>query len=392
MKISIARLACLASFVVVAALSLRTIAAPAEPGAGALRVGEPMTHDNLTVYPILGAERLAGKKYLTLAEAMEQKIIKVYETGDVNRLSIENVSKDSDVYVQSGDIVKGGRQDRTIAMDFICPPGAKLPVDAFCVEHGRWRQRGSEAAAQFGSGSYQVSGNGLKVAVKSAGGQGEVWRQVEQLQKKTSENVGQSVQSMESASSLQLSLENKKLQETTEQYIKALSMAADKPNVIGFAFAVNGQIKSADVYASHDLFAKLWPALLRSTAVEAVADLQKGKTFEAPKMDAVKSFFADAENGKSSDRQVTDRVKMQTRDSEKHLLYETQDLSNKPAAAAPAAEQWIHRNYLLKDEAAQAALKARTESRLEQRQQQLEQRQQAPSPVENSAPQQRENK
>lgn len=45
----------------------------------------------------------------------------VYETKDVNELSVENRSH-KDIYVQSGDIVKGGQQDRVLAVDLIVPP------------------------------------------------------------------------------------------------------------------------------------------------------------------------------------------------------------------------------------------------------------------------------
>ena len=49
--------------------------------------------------------------------------------------------------------------------------------------------------------------------------------------------------------------------------------------VIGYAFAINGKVNSADVYASHELFQKLWPKLLESSAVEAFSELQKDKKF-----------------------------------------------------------------------------------------------------------------
>src|SRR5205814_5729749 len=82
---------------------------------------------------------------LTLQEAMDQKKVVVYETGKVNELSIENTSS-QDVYVQSGDIVKGGRQDRVLSTDLVLPPhSGKLSIAAFCVEHGRWTKRGNEA-------------------------------------------------------------------------------------------------------------------------------------------------------------------------------------------------------------------------------------------------------
>jgi hypothetical protein len=90
---------------------------------------------------------------------MAAKTVKVHETDDVNELAIENVGSEP-VFVQSGDIVKGGKQDRCIATDFtLQPKSGKLKIAAFCVEHGRWQQRGSESAALFGSSGYSVTGS-----------------------------------------------------------------------------------------------------------------------------------------------------------------------------------------------------------------------------------------
>src|SRR5205809_3940250 len=115
--------------------------------AGDYRLTGPITHGNLSIYLIHGRDQLGGKKYLTLAEAMEQKTAVVHETGNVNELAIEDVSKsdDADIYVQSGDIVKGGQQDRTLGTDYILTRAmGKQPIASFCVEHGRWTQRGGE--------------------------------------------------------------------------------------------------------------------------------------------------------------------------------------------------------------------------------------------------------
>ena len=51
----------------------------------------PSTHNNLTVYLIHGADRVKGKHYVTLQEAIGDKIVIVHETGNVNELQIENV-------------------------------------------------------------------------------------------------------------------------------------------------------------------------------------------------------------------------------------------------------------------------------------------------------------
>ncbi len=73
---------------------------------------------------------MEGRSFLILQEALEQKKAVVYETKSVNELSIENRS-DQDIYVQAGDIVKGGQQDRVLAVDLIVPPGlGRMPIAA----------------------------------------------------------------------------------------------------------------------------------------------------------------------------------------------------------------------------------------------------------------------
>ena len=101
------------------------------------RLSGPYTHKNLTVFLIHGKNQTT-KPFLTLQEALAQKKVKVYETKDVNELAIRNLSNE-DIYVQAGDIVRGGEQDRMISVDFIVPPkSGRMPIAAFCVESGRW--------------------------------------------------------------------------------------------------------------------------------------------------------------------------------------------------------------------------------------------------------------
>lgn len=327
-------------------------AGAAAPGAsepqGATKVGDytligPFAHDNLAVFLIRGADRLKDRNYLTLQEAMEQKVVVVHETGNVNELTIENVSSDKQVYIQSGDIVKGGRQDRLIAVDFIVPPhSGVMPVDAFCVEHGRWTQRGAEAADRFASSSDQAAGKELKLAAKRSMDQGQVWQQVASNQQKLSDNTGASVNAPQSASSFQLSLESKPVEEHIAAYVKALEpIIGGRDDVIGYAFAINGKVNSVDVYANHALFVKLWPKLIKSSAVEAVAELQKGGSTAAAKADDVYRCITDAEKGKKSEKDVTPRVQMVTKETDENVVFETHDRD--AAAAAP-----VHENYVNK--------------------------------------------
>jgi hypothetical protein len=185
------------------------------------RLSGPYTHGNLTVFLVHGKD-LTSKNFLTLQEALAQKKVRVYETKDVNELAIRNLS-DEDVYVQAGDIVRGGDQDRMISVDFIVPPrSGRMPIGAFCVESGRWNKRGNEESGSFSSSENMVATKDLKLAAKRERSQEAVWKNVSAAQEKLSKNVGGSVQETVSVSSLELSVENTKVKETTAAYIKTL--------------------------------------------------------------------------------------------------------------------------------------------------------------------------
>src|SRR5713101_2980532 len=98
------------------------------------RLSEPAHHDNLTICLIHGADRLKGRNYLMLAEALEKKQFVIHETQRVNELTMENLSG-AEVVILSGDILKGGQQDRIAQHDQIVPPkSGKVPLVVFCVE------------------------------------------------------------------------------------------------------------------------------------------------------------------------------------------------------------------------------------------------------------------
>jgi hypothetical protein len=307
------------------------------------KISGPYTHGNLTIFLVHGKDTVPGKQFLTLQEALEQKKVIVHETKDVNNLTIENVASDVEVFVQAGDIVKGGQQDRILGYDLIVSAkSGKVPIPAFCVEAGRWQERAGEAKDKFEASPSKGSGKDLKLAVSHSRNQRMVWKQVADQQMKLSKNLGAEVKSAQSESSLQLSLENKKLVEAAAQYEKDLEkILKDEKDVIGYAYAVNGKVEGADIYGSAALFRKVWPQLLRANSVEAVAELKKDKEFKPATVDTVKAFFADAAKGKDAeDKAVTERVQVLTKESAKNLLLQTRDKERKGAM--------IHASYIAK--------------------------------------------
>ena len=304
------------------------------------RLSGPYTHKNLTVFLVHGKDQ-TSRTFLTLQEALAQKKVRVYETKEVNELVIKNFSNEN-IYVQAGDIVRGGEQDRMISIDFIVPPkSGRMPIEAFCVESGRWNKRGNEEAAVFSSSENGVVSKEIKLAAKSAKSQEEVWQTVKVAQDKLGRNVGGSVQDRTSTSSLELSVESPKVKATTAAYLKSLSgILQNKSDVIGYVFAINGKVNSADIYASHALFAKLWPKLIKSSAVEAVAEIQNGLEHKPVTGESVEAFLAESEQASASTKDVTAHVRLVTREDDKNAFYETQDRTQK--------DGFVHRNYIRK--------------------------------------------
>lgn len=310
--------------------------------AGGYRLSGPYTHENLTLFLVHGADTLSGGPYLTLQEAMERRAVVVHETQEVNELAVENLSGTEEVFIQAGDIVKGGQQDRVLAVDLILSArSGRVPIDAFCVEEGRWSARGEESSGRFTTSESMAATRELKMAARASRSQAEVWDEVGQAQAKLSASTNADVRSGVSASSLQLSLENEKVRERAGGYVKALSaVVGGKPDAVGYVFTVNGRLSSADVYSSGALFRKLWLRLLEASAVEAVAELPTYDGAAAGAAHSVEDFLADAARGRETEREVTKRTMVVKREGERAIFFETRDMARGGA--------WVHRNYLAK--------------------------------------------
>lgn len=344
----------------------------AAPSPQPVRVSGPVTHENLAVYFIHGPSA-PDKAPLTLEEALAKRVVEVHETGNVNELEIENLGTES-VFIQSGDIVKGGRQDRTLVISLLLPPkSGRVPIASFCVEQGRWSARGKEDAKKFASASDHIPSRDMKIAMQAplpaapppatlqetnrsndpsqwrqqraaphaadetSRRQGAIWDGVSHIQKMLGEKVGKPIASSESASSLQLALENKNLLAEQQTYVDALKSAGEaQADIVGYVFAINGEINSGDVYPSHELFRKMWSKLLNAGATEAISH-RSSAAATPPSIEAVNAFLAGAERGAKNEKPLTAGLRLETREGEKAYLFET-----------AGASGFVHRNYLAK--------------------------------------------
>lgn len=303
------------------------------------RLSGPYEFERLSIFLIHGPNVPNSSVYTPLQEAMAREIVTVHETSDVNELAIENVSASEDVFVQAGDIVKGGRQDRALSVDLVLPAkSGVVPISAFCVEQSRWQARGSESGDHF-TLTEMVAPFSLRRAIKGVATQAGVWDEVKASQDNVAAGVARSVRSEVSPTSLPLALESEAVQEAMTPYIEKLSSITQQFNdVIGFAFAVDDQLKGADVYSSNAMFDRFWPRLLKAAVVETLAAESAKRAPDALAIETVGAFLVNTETGAETVTRVNSRTESARRETEHGLFFESRDLAYDGA--------WIHRSYL----------------------------------------------
>jgi hypothetical protein len=284
---------------------------PASPGdppsrpEGDWRLLDPVTYENISVFPVVASFNQDTSSFLTLEEGLAAGEVIVAEQGSegmarsrdgrpvyipqpsagasVNQLVLINRSR-RPLLLLAGELVSGGKQDRVIGKDRIVPAGAPpLPLDVFCVEHGRWtgssqfaaaltivhpsvRERaavdqkqtevwdavrsGTTAKAEPAAPAPRMSMGDIQGAI-ATNGRTEAYEKIY-----ISRAVGVSIDDF--------------VNEVQRRFVQATSGLKGE-RVVGVVVAYGGEIAWSDIFASGDLFDHYWHKLLRSYAVEALA-------------------------------------------------------------------------------------------------------------------------
>jgi hypothetical protein len=193
-----------------------------------------------------------------------------------------------------GEVIVGGSQDRTIGNEMtIAPTGKPVPIDVFCVEHGRWHARdNAESASLYVTLEATDSLKAKELADKAQQGYfartagplskaARVAVQSEKSQQAVWDNVAKNNEALrvESESgTFTRSYADKRVQSELEPYVAELTAKVSGQNrIVGAIVAINGKIESMDVFESTPLFRKLWPKLLKSYALDSVSTVADAK-------------------------------------------------------------------------------------------------------------------
>lgn len=294
------------------------------------RVLEGVSYENLTVFPVVSRAEANTSGFATLDEALGSGEAVVSETGgeiirrsrdarpipmpsggpQVNRLVLINRGK-RPLVLLAGEVLTGGKQDRVIAKDRIVPPGAEpLPLDVFCVEHGRW----TGASDQFNASKFMVhpsvrekaaveqkqdevwaavrSGTTASTRVAGGGSGGVAGRSAPAISADTLQTV--IVESAQTESYAKV-YHGSRVGRSVDAFAEEISRRFEKATaglkgerVIGVVVAYGGEVAWSDAFASEQLFRVYWPKLLKSYVVEALA---RPRTQERATLDAAREFL-----------------------------------------------------------------------------------------------------
>ncbi len=273
---------------------------------GDWRLIEPITYENISIFPVVSSSSQDTTPFLTLEEGLSTGDVVVREQGSeglarsrdgrpvyipqppgasVNQLVLINRSK-RPLLLLAGELVSGGKQDRIIGKDRIVPAGAPpLPLDVFCVEHGRWT-----GSSQFGAARTIVHPSVREQAAVNQD-QNNVWDAVRSGNLSASAKAAppsaaprlntqalnevivsgaptQSYSKIYESSRVGVSIEIL-VDEVQRRFAHATSGLKGE-RVVGVVVAYGGEVAWSDIFASGDLFDRYWHKLLRSYAVEAL--------------------------------------------------------------------------------------------------------------------------
>jgi hypothetical protein len=252
----------------------------------ALRVGAPLRHDSLSIFPLF-ADAASDVDYRLADEAIAEKSLvveEINESGSVPELLVENKG-DLRVLFLEGEELVGAKQNRVLNTSVLVAAHSKLNIPVSCVEQGRWAYK-SRSFGASGSHSPSKLRRALKASVSKSvlergeyrSDQRQVWEEVACL------HAAHDVTSVSGAMS-----------DAFESYQDRIAEFRERlkypDGATGAAVAIGKQVVALDVFDKPVTCRKVWQRLLSGVVFDA---LEAGDTQEAATVADVESLLARA--------------------------------------------------------------------------------------------------
>lgn len=226
------------------------------------------TYKNLRIIPIRykGAGHGAISPFLqntvSFGQALQQGLVTVQERGttaieNVHWLSLYNNS-DKNIFVSSGEVLAGGRQDRVVTKDtIVIAKAGRIDLPVMCVEEGRWSEKDKKFVYK------KMANTHLRKTIDETRSQVQIWKEINnQLDRDKIKNKTLAYLSRDNDKVFT------KLQNEYWQYFQNKLLQQDS-DVIGIVCMSGDKILGSDIFISNNLFYGKWQALMQGYIEEA---------------------------------------------------------------------------------------------------------------------------
>jgi hypothetical protein len=271
--------------------------------------------------------------------ANEPQVVQQIQVGnpagnEVNRLVVVNKS-DKPLYLMPGEVIVGGSQDRTIAEEtIIAATGKPVPIDVYCVEHGRWGGRDMEQsvallsafapetqtaeglAREATTGRFVAQAGHLnksgRLAANAGEGQQKVWDEVAKVNAES--------RIAPDSGAFTANFADQSVLDRLEPYQQALQAVGEQDRMVGVIVAINGKPESTDVFESTPLFRKFWPKLLKGYSLDACHAADTAESQSDCQLADAEVFLKSVLLGQAQDTRKTDGGLVVSRRENEHSV------------------------------------------------------------------------
>jgi hypothetical protein len=235
------------------------------PSIPTVRVGAPLAHEALNVFPLF-LDVQSDLDYRLSDEALADgtvKVEEVSEAGSVPTLLVDNPT-DRLVLFLEGEELRGAKQNRVLNTSVLIAPKSRTTLPVSCVESGRWRFQGRG----FRSSGYHSSSKLRTVLKKSVSAsslsghghssdQSEVWREVSRQM----ESLGSTSDTMAMAATYD---------SQADRFAEFRAQLPYLEDASGLAVAIGQRIVSVDLFDRAQTCEKVWDRLLSGLVLDAL--------------------------------------------------------------------------------------------------------------------------
>lgn len=221
-----------------------------------LEMRRPIVDGRLTLIPIIATQPIATQQFVTLHDGMAKGVISVREVGDadtweVDSVRVTNRSRET-LVIMEGELIEDAMQDRVTAEATTITAGNTKVIQVRCVEEDR-----DHGGTRFNPGNAIAEINLRRTVVHSS--QDAVWSKVKQINARDSIRTGTNTYRIAAHAQTKGAGAERR-----DRLVKQLESLEERPNIVGLAVAIDGQVVAIDRLATPELYRQLEGKLIAS--------------------------------------------------------------------------------------------------------------------------------